>query len=38
MMIVEEQGGKAANQWVLLHHCKNPLPLVAGLCEKLQDV
>ena len=31
------QGGRAANQWVLPHRFENPLPLVARLCQKLND-
>ena len=31
------QGGRAANQWVLSDRFKNPLPLVARLCQEPND-
>ena len=32
------QGGRAANQTVLPHPVENPLPLVANLWQKLNDL
>ena len=34
---LRSQGGRAANQRVLWHRFENPLPLVARLCQKLND-